>query len=156
MAPLTLSLLFPALSAAAFSCPDNQHLYSGCSTCFAVAGTDQNMDFGASSDYCVSGGGNLISFSAPDDIARLGRFLEGLGEEGQGLWVGLRYTSEGVVVDAEDSVVTDGSYFAPGDFGTGNEQTCIGIRNGRFFNAACSALLRFICAYNYSGKFIKA
>lgn len=140
---------------AAFSCPSNQYLYTGCSTCFA-ASSDLDMDFGAASDYCKSGGGNLITFGSSDDISRLGRFLEGLGEESHGLWVGLRFTSSGMIVDADgvgSSVVNDSSNFAPGDTGTGSDTVCIGIREGRFFTRACSTLQRFICTYTYSSEY---
>lgn len=112
------------------------------------------MDFGAANDYCVSGGGKLIGFNSSDDIYRLIRYLEGLGEELQALWVGLRYTSEGELVDADgvvNDVVVDGSYFAPGD-PAGDNQMCVGIQRAKFFTSLCSALLRFICAYEYSGE----
>lgn len=113
------------------------------------------MDFGTASNYCKSGGGNLIAFGGAGDVSRLGRFLEGLGEELQDLWVGLRFASNGTIVDADGTVspvVNISSYFAPGDPRTGNETVCIGIREGRFFTRACSAPLRFICTYTYSSE----
>lgn len=150
---MTDSFFPPADLAAAFSCPGNQYLYAECSTCFAVSRVGQDMNFGAASNYCRSGGGNLIAFNSTGDISRLVRFLEGLREDLNGFWVGLRFISNGTIVDTTgitSTVVSESSYyFAPGDPATG----CVGIREGSFFTRACSELQRFICAYAYSGEF---
>ena len=113
------------------------------------------MDFASASDFCKSGGGRLISFNGSSDIQRLSRYLEGLREERQGLWVGLRFTPDGTLVDTDgivNDLVGEGSYFAPSDSGVADAQRCVGIQGGKFFMDLCTRLMRFICAYEYSGK----
>lgn len=151
-----LQCFFFAVLSAAFNCPRNQHLYTGCSTCLEVANSSQSMDHMSASNFCASGGGTLISFNTTNDIRRLSRYLEGLREERQGLWVGLRVTSEGAVnTDGTVNIlVGNGSYFTTSDLEglSDSEVRCVGIQRGQFFIDVCSRLMRFICEYEYSGR----
>ena len=137
--------------ASALSCPQGHFPYS-CSTCFRIATNE--LDFDSSDAHCQNKSGFLITVDNSTQMLMLGRYLEGLNDSRK-LWIGYRYASTGGAVDmagqAAPDVLQDGTNFAGGAT-AGGANTCIGVQEGRFFNAPCTEGYPFICSYTYSGK----
>jgi hypothetical protein len=109
------------------------------------------MGFEAANEYCIVGGGRLISFNSGDDISHLHSYLRRLDLDNEMLRLGLRFSLWPKLIDVdgvEDTVVVAGSYYAPSP-GTGN---CVATMGGLFFRVSCTAMMRFICEYAYSGE----
>ena len=141
---------------AAFQCPPDHYPYpnDACSSCFTIV--DGGLNFEAAQGHCILLGGELTTIQNETDFELLSRYLGGLRETRK-LWIGYRLTNSGSRIGLEGNeapdVVRDDNNFNGST--SGDDNSCIGIWNGKFIVAPCTNALPFICTIVYNGEWLQ-